>query len=1303
MSLPFRSKEQSSSRRKNRPVHLEATQLEERKLPAPVVDITTPVPTITSTSTGTNTVTITGNISLSTTPSAESAAGYTSVAELTSVAAFGGDMVQISAGPGGDFGKGVYAISRGGGDNNNASFRAAGLPAPINRPGVIYRVDPATGKSSVFFDLNTVLPQIDSIAGTTPGNNPAGSGSGLVNWYKIAFDSSGVFDGKPSMFVTSLDSQDPAKNAVYRIGPDGSFMGLYLQFIPNASTGIPNIQPSAIYIPPPEQHTFLSGMLVGNGAGTTNPTNLASTTPVLFFNANQFVPGQQITNADPKSGIIATGMNLGPQVALTSANTTYVSPAYSAFTDFGVPASPGSQGSPGISGIQGLTGELLIAGGNNAIPASYLGQINSGANTVYYLTNPPVTITSADQAATIPTPFRRFQDMAFDYYNYFSYGTTVTSATTTAAATVTDPPTYAGSLFVTDLSPGLTASITAGGQNILVPVGGVGTFTITVDTTTKPNPTILGASFNTTYAGGRVVRVSPDGIISPFASGFHVDPSQTSSSFVNSTLSISFSADGTTLYVADMDGIWQFKTVTSLAGSTSGSLIGLNDLRSLGVPYEGQDLASAVVDTGVSANNPLFRGHVAPGKNVVMNGSGNVDLAGVPQGHGTEAAGVVAQMVPQSTILPVNVFTPNSSSLAPITGGTTANIIWNGVDWLTKHPNVADPLHPNTYDRVMSATFGFGTDVTFGTEGNAYAAYPQTTIALAGKFLQLRHMGITAIAAAGQLSTGQFGGTPNAAGLLDPIRDSISLPAVLNSVVSVTGSYSFPFATGPTADPVNTNSGLLANQSGPVLVTDASGAIIGGDLTTFSAADSLIFSDKIVGEANRNMTTDFVAPALNVPTFAAASTATTVISGGTGLATFQQGGTSLSSAIVTGAFNLVSSALSYWVTLNHQGGVTVDGYLNTMAGTHQLNFGPKGIGDLSAYLNPDGVNAILQWTSVPVRDQPNTVESTSSPQLWPNRNGPYPLLSRVSVSDAVASIEGTIALNYLINNGTLNIIDTNHNGLITAQELQTFEDNATNIGMAEAGVMARMLGGTDRIPVTGFQLTAAGESPEQPDVLQRRFNYFDYAANGQLTGVISIAQLTMLSKTLLPAPDAFVIIDRQRASANGYLLEPAKERNYVALQYTSPKYAFIPKSVLKHYKNISPSRFGVGRGQPLSAQTPGFTLFGVHATKASKATPVAGTNSQKPGAATSTPAATPRTAVAKTPTAVTPKTTTPSSTTSTGTSTTTTSAASTYQQNVTNSFLAAIAKAMGNSSSSTTSTSTSTTSTSSNSATKKNG
>ena len=43
------------------------------------------------------------------------------------------------------------------------------------------------------------------------------------------------------------------------------------------------------------------------------------------------------------------------------------------------------------------------------------------------------------------------------------------------------------------------------------------------------------------------------------------------------------------LYASDDDGIWQFKTTADLAGSTSGSLIGLNDLRTLGVPYDGQN------------------------------------------------------------------------------------------------------------------------------------------------------------------------------------------------------------------------------------------------------------------------------------------------------------------------------------------------------------------------------------------------------------------------------------------------------------------------------------------------------------------------------------------------------------------------------------------------------------------------------------------------------------------------------------------------------------------------------------------
>ena len=89
----------------------------------------------------------------------------------------------------------------------------------------------------------------------------------------------------------------------------------------------------------------------------------------------------------------------------------------------------------------------------------------------------------------------------------------------------------------------------------------------------------------------------------------------------------SFSADGTVLYAADDQGIWQFKTTADLADSSSGSLVGLNDLQTLGVPYDGLGAAVDVVDTGVDASSPPFRGRVAPGTNVVT-GTSVAPLAG---------------------------------------------------------------------------------------------------------------------------------------------------------------------------------------------------------------------------------------------------------------------------------------------------------------------------------------------------------------------------------------------------------------------------------------------------------------------------------------------------------------------------------------------------------------------------------------------------------------------------------------------------------------------------------------------------
>ena len=114
MSHSNRSEPRGNGPRPRRQARLERVQpLEDRKLLAPVVAINAPVATLippvtpTNDNFGTVVISQTGSITAS-------AAPLTSVAQLTSANSFGGDIVRIEAGPGGDFGKGVYAISRGG-------------------------------------------------------------------------------------------------------------------------------------------------------------------------------------------------------------------------------------------------------------------------------------------------------------------------------------------------------------------------------------------------------------------------------------------------------------------------------------------------------------------------------------------------------------------------------------------------------------------------------------------------------------------------------------------------------------------------------------------------------------------------------------------------------------------------------------------------------------------------------------------------------------------------------------------------------------------------------------------------------------------------------------------------------------------------------------------------------------------------------------------------------------------------------------------------------------------------------------
>ena len=151
--------------------------------------------------------------------------------------------------------------------------------------------------------------------------------------------------------------------------------------------------------------------------------------------------------------------------------------------------------------------------------------------------------------------------------------------------------------------------------------------------------------------------------------------------------------------------------------------------------------------------------------------------------------------------------------------------------------------------------------------------------------------------------------------------------------------------------------------------------------------------------------------------------------------------------------------------------------------------------------------------------------------------------------------------------------------------------------------MASLLGGTSRPAdfanyktsnpyALDSTLTVFGESPDQPDVLQRRFNFFDYAADGILNGSVTTTQYNFLAHVLLPTTTSFVINDRSAAAVLPYLLAPAAQRDYHDLLHLKPSFEFVPKSALVNYKNFSPAKFGVAKGLTPSANNfPVYTLY----------------------------------------------------------------------------------------------------------------
>ena len=94
-----------------------------------------------------------------------------------------------------------------------------------------------------------------------PAANSLGASTGFVNWYDIAFDPEGNFDGSPRCSSASVDRSDPSKNAIYMISPSGKFLGAFVPLTDGLAATKFNINPTGMVIPGPEDQAFLRGLL----------------------------------------------------------------------------------------------------------------------------------------------------------------------------------------------------------------------------------------------------------------------------------------------------------------------------------------------------------------------------------------------------------------------------------------------------------------------------------------------------------------------------------------------------------------------------------------------------------------------------------------------------------------------------------------------------------------------------------------------------------------------------------------------------------------------------------------------------------------------------------------------------------------------------------------------------------------------------------------------------------------------------------------------------------------------------------
>ncbi len=141
----------------------------------------------------------------------------------------------------------------------------------------------------------------------------------------------------------------------------------------------------------------------------------------------------------------------------------------------------------------------------------------------------------------------------------------------------------------------------------------------------------------------------------------------------------------------------------------------------------GAGIKVAVIDTGVDTSHPMFAGRLAPKeewKDFVDADQNPSDTAGYAFGHGTGVAGLVVQLAPRATILPIRVLNGDGS-------GDILSVI-AGIDWAVQKGAQVINLSLGAFDDVSAlktvveyaASRGVYIVTSAGNQGASSITYP---------------------------------------------------------------------------------------------------------------------------------------------------------------------------------------------------------------------------------------------------------------------------------------------------------------------------------------------------------------------------------------------------------------------------------------------------------------------------------------------------------------------------------------------------------------------------------------------------